>query len=526
MDSKFKRNTAIVFACIVAAFLVLGLLLNLTSVIEPLEEYQNDTIDYTALIGLIKSGLLKDVVGKEAYINLNGLYAKMTGRKIYNDVAVLKNGMLTTGRYEEIDVTKLVSAICTLDTYLKESSIEHLYVQAPYKVDVEGQLLYAGTVHCGNKNANKLLDGLNKQNVSCYDLRPYFSQTPELVNKYFYKTDHHWNNDGAFEAFGLLLKQINERFPNANIDMTVADKSNWNVEVFENCFLGSNGKRVGVYYGGMDDFAVYTPKMETNMTVCIENGKIYTGSFDNAIVTHKQYITNTDYFNQTAYWSYLGKDYSVVRMNNANAKSDLKIVFIKDSYTTPVSCFMTTAFKEVTIIDPRYVSNYSVAEYIEAIQPDMVITMLNPSVFTNSKYYGFGVEEARKHMNQVNGSVVLEQDTFRVTAGADEENTNKSVIKKISSNIRYRVSFEDVKFLKGSSEAITVGVYNATTKKLLTTEVLDLDLCRQRGEFVWDILSPTIKDGDDVRLIIYAGVRGETNGNDMEIINLKVEKFS
>jgi len=478
------------------------------------------------LISLVKENLLEKVVWKDAYINLNGLYAKMTGRKNYNDVAVLKNGMLTTGRYEEIDITQLANAVGSMDEYLKKSGIEHLYVQAPYKVDVEGSLLYDGTVHCGNENASKLLEALNTQHVPCYDLRPYFSQTPELVDKYFYKTDHHWNNDGAFEAFGLLLKQINQRFPNANIDMTVADKKNWNVEVFEDCFLGSHGKRVGICYGGMDDFSVYTPKIETNMTVCIENGKIYTGTFDEAIVTHKQYITNTDYFNQTAYWSYLGRDYSVVRMNNANAKSDLKIVFIKDSYTTPVSCFMTTAFKEVTIIDPRYVSYYSVAEYIEAIQPDMVITMLNPSVFTNSKYYNLGVKDAEKHMGQIEESVVREGDTFRVTAGSDEENTNKSVIQKISSDVRYRVSFDDVKFLKGSGEAITVGVYNATTKKLLTTDVLDIDLCRQKGEFVWNVLSPKIKDGDDVRIIIYAGVRGETNGNDVELINLQVEKLT
>ena len=527
MESKFKRNTAIVFSCIVAAFLSLGFLLNLSSVTEPLEEYQDNDTDFATLVSQIKTGLLDDVVGKDSFINLNGLFARMTGRTIYNDVAVLKNGMLTTGRYDEIDMTNHISAISTLDNYLKNSNIEHLYVQAPYNVDVNGELLRTGTVHCGNLNANKLLTGLTEKNVPTFDLRPYLSQTPELVSKYFYYTDHHWNNDGAFLAFGLLLKQINERFPNANIDMTMADKSNWNIEVFEDCFLGSNGKRVGMLYGTMDDFSVYTPKVETDMTVCIENGKIYEGTFDEAIVTHRQYITNTDYFNQTAYWSYLGKDYSVVKMTNVNAKSDLNIVIIKDSYATPVSAFMTTVFKEVTIIDPRYVKNYSVAEYIEAIQPDMVITMINPSVFTNTKYSnGFGVGEAKKHIPQTNASVVYEADTFRVTSEADNQNTNKSIVKKLSSNVRYRLSFDDVRFLKGDAEAITVGIYNATTKKLITTTALDVDLCRQRGEFTLELLSPTIKSEQDVRIIVYAGIRGDTVGNDIELINPKVEKLS
>lgn len=527
MNSKFKRNVAIIFSCIVALFLSLGFLLNLSSVTEPIEKSKDNDTDFATLISQIKTELLDEVEGKDAFINLNGLYARMTGRTSYNNVTLLKNGMLTTGKYDEIDVTKHISAISTLDQYLKESDIEHLYVQAPYNVDVNGELLRVGIVHCGNLTANKLIAGLTDKKVSTYDLRPYLSQTPQLVSKYFYYTDHHWNNDGAFLAFGLLLEQINERFPNANIDMSMADVRNWNIEVYEDCFLGSNGKRVGMYYGTMDDFSVYTPKVETDMTVCIENGKTYRGSFNDAIVTHRQYITDKDYFNQTAYWSYLGGDYSVVKMTNTNARSDLKIVFIKDSYTTPVAAFMTTVFKEVTIIDPRYVKNYSVAEYIEAIQPDMVITMINPSVFTNSKFYnGFGVGEARKHISQTNGSVVYESDAFRVTSEKDNPNTNKSIVKTISSNVRYRLSFDDVRFLKGEAEAITVGIYNDTTKKLITTTALDVDLCREQGEFVWDILSPNIENGHDLRIIVYAGIRGDTIGNDIQLINAKVEKFS
>ena len=123
MESKFKRNIAIIFAGIVAAFLVLGFLLNLNNVTEPLEEQEGNDIAYGDLISLIKENLLEKVVWKDAYINLNGLYAKMTGRKNYNDVAVLKNGMLTTGRYEEIDITQLANAVGSMD----ERHLWHLH---------------------------------------------------------------------------------------------------------------------------------------------------------------------------------------------------------------------------------------------------------------------------------------------------------------------------------------------------------------------------------------------------------------
>ena len=147
-------------------------------------------------------------------------------------------------------------------------------MQAPVKVDLQGKLLYEGTVAYGNQNADQLLGILKENNVDCIDLRTDIAATPELVEKYFFKTDHHWTPEGAFKAFEIVLNDLYEKYPDANIDLSLTDPDKWNVTEYQNCFLGSHGKRVGIFYAGVDDFLLYTPKFDTDMSMYIPKHKL------------------------------------------------------------------------------------------------------------------------------------------------------------------------------------------------------------------------------------------------------------
>lgn len=51
-----------------------------------------------------------------------------------------------------------------------------------------------------------------------------------------------------------------------SFDPALTDESRYEKTVYERFFLGSQGKRVGTLYGGVDDFTVYTPKFDTDLT--------------------------------------------------------------------------------------------------------------------------------------------------------------------------------------------------------------------------------------------------------------------
>lgn len=527
MNTKFKRITAIIFTGIIIAFLCFSFLFNLKSGTEPFKKFKNGDIEFSELIAQVKKSYVSNVKGKNSYININGLFARITGRNHYNEVARLKNGMITYGQRISYDMQFFGNGLTEFNAYLKNNGIDYLYVQAPFKVDVGETLLYEGTVNYANDDANELLSILEKNSVPYIDLRQDMSSNKEQVEKYFYNTDHHWNNEAAFYAFGVLMKQLNEKYPDANIDMSVTNKENWNVKVYENALLGSHGRRVGKLYAGVDDYHLYTPKFETsNMSLYVPKYKnYYEGSFEDALVVRKDFIENYDLFNEDPYSVYMGGHFPIVHHRNANASSDLKILLVKDSFSNPVECFMSTAFKEIDALDVRNFNECSVAEYIEATKPDVVITFINPSSFAYKQYASMGTDKAVEQGKKVNESIVKEAEKLTLNAPAESNYVHNVLVNKANFNTKYKITFDDVEFLAGDSECITVALYNSTTKQFVSNCALDVDYLRQNGGFEWTIVSPE-KGNDNLQILIYAGRHGQTGGNSVSFTNLKVVKYS
>ncbi|MBQ7335176.1 MAG: hypothetical protein IJW92_01720 [Clostridia bacterium] len=384
-----------IFTVLILLFLSVGAVINIGLLAEPIQNLVGGESNFEDFIAEVKEVYVSDLAGKEAFINLNGLFAKLTGRTVYNEVAVLNNGMLDYDTLPKLDMTDFANGVDAFDAYLQEKEIPFLYVQAPCKSDLSDMLIRDGVENYGNTNANELLALLEDAGVSSLDLRTSISATPQTVEQYFYNTDHHWNTNGAFVAFGEILNALNKMLPEANLDLSLADAESWNIRVYEDWCLGSRGKRVGVCYGGVDDLYVYTPDFQTEMSMNIpKHGAAYRGSFEETVMhTAAEYLDAPDYFNQDPYYIYIGGDYPLVQHTNALAQNDLKVLVIKDSFTIPVQAFLSTAVAELEVLDPRYFNECSIAEYVEQSQPDVVIMMVNPSMFGSKSYYRTGAED-------------------------------------------------------------------------------------------------------------------------------------
>ena len=377
-----------------AAFLLLlGFLTvdNLGILMNTARSYLFREISFAGVMHRITAGYQEDLKQKEPLITLNGAYMRLTGARVSNDIVRMKNGMLTE-ESASADPSYAAEQITGLYQYLQEQGTPFLFVESPRKPDLSGSLMPEGTEsHC-HENANGLLALLEANGVPTLDLRPELAGSAEALEQYFYRTDHHWNDEGAFLAFQRIMERLQAQFPEDTILSGITQRENWEKHTLPDYFLGSHGRRVGIGFAGVEDFFYLTPKFETRMSCSVPSDGIYReGSFAQAALAMERITGKPDYYNSSPYDVHTGENYDHVQFRCETAPSYKKILMIQDSFGLPLEGYLATAFREVETLDLRYLKDTTAVEVIDQFQPDMVIVMYNPFVM-EGQCLQFGVD--------------------------------------------------------------------------------------------------------------------------------------
>jgi len=511
MKKENKNLGSKIFTLVLILFIAVSSVLNINLLVGALKTSKEKDLTVNETISEIKTTYTSNFKAKDSYINFNGLFGKLSGRTIYNGVVLLNNGMLVDSSVTKPNFDKYSKNVKEFSEYLNESGKEYLYVQAPYKLDTAGELGNVGMDNRANEYADNMLSALKEYGVNTLDLRPYISANADMVEKYYYRTDHHWNTDGAFLGYTKIVDKLRELFPSADIDPTVTDQNNWKRDVYEDVFLGTRGKRVGKYYGGVDDFICYTPKFPTSMSCYVpKHDSFFKGDFSDAVI-REDLVSTVDYFGISNYCAYIGGDYPLVQHRNYNASCDLKVLFLKDSYTLPVQSFLSTVFREIEVLDPRHYNDGSIAEYVECYNPDIVIMMVNPSVMATSNYYTYGLDTVKTTGNTTKTDTIVEGKDILIPA-LENSNFNYKVSKeKLHPNTKYTVSFSDVEVQKGASEIATLALYDAKEARFIKRCGFDIEYCKSNNHFSWTFTTPN--NTKNLQLLLYAGNISQTEGN-------------
>lgn len=370
------RVTAILFLLLLGFLTVdnLGILLNTA------RSYLFREISFAGVMRQITEGYQEDLKQKEPLISLNGAYMRLTGARVSNGIVRMKNGMLTE-ESASADPSYAAGQITGLYQYLQNKDTPFLFVEAPRKPNLSGSLMPEGTEsHC-HENANGLLRLLEANGVPTLDLRPELVGSEKTLEQYFYRTDHHWNDEGAFLAFQRIMERLQAQFPEDTILSDLTQRENWEKHTLPNYLLGSHGRRVGVGFAGVEDFFYLTPKFETRMSCSVPSDGIYReGSFAQAALAMERITGKPDYYNSSPYDVHTGENYDHVQFRCETAPSYRKILMIQDSFGLPLEGYLATAFREVETLDLRYLKDTTAVEVIDQFRPDMVIVMYNPFV--------------------------------------------------------------------------------------------------------------------------------------------------
>ena len=342
-------------------------------------------VPHLKMKGLRKASACASVFpARSAFVELNGAYSRILGRHLCNGTYRTDNGLMLTGLNRR-SVTSQANAAIRFAQWLKRQGARFLYVQAPAKADRGGMLHPSVLTHAGNTMADDFLSRLKLADVESLDLREQLALTPEGVLRQFYRTDHHWNNDAVFTAFGVIAQKLAEmtRADRSAVEEKIA-ASSWEREVWPDCFWGSRGRRTGRLFSGVDDLIVYTPRFPTQMSLDVPSKKIHrSGSFRKTNMWRAKDIRGTGRLEKDAYsFLYVGGLYPLVRHRNAKAPIQTKVMIIGDSFARPLEAFLSTVVSDLVVVDPRrFPKGDTVAQYVRQLHPDIVLQLTNTGGF-------------------------------------------------------------------------------------------------------------------------------------------------
>ena len=322
---------------------------------------------------------------KRWFVELIGGVYRMVGRRYCNTVYRTPEGILLSELKKEGELEPIAESVSGFSKWLARKGVPFVYVQTPSKIDMERTMLPAPLVHYGNAMANMFMAILGEKGVRTIDLRAMLTASPKELERYFYRTDHHWNNDAVFNVFGMLAPEIAHAAgddPAAVAPYVAA--SSWKRDIWPQCFTGTKSRRTGLLFGGKDDLIVYVPCFKTEMKMDIPSKGIHlSGDFRNVVMSCANMIWKggTDGFGRDAYsLLYIGGMYGVVQHLNSGAPLKRRVMIVGDSYIRPLEAFLSTVVTDLISLDQRrFEPGETVSGFVESFKPDVVLQICNPA---------------------------------------------------------------------------------------------------------------------------------------------------
>ena len=345
----------------------------------------------------IEAALTEKFKSRNNWINVNGLFQRLIGVTVIRDagdidVFKMSNGQLTY-EYPDCDMDYAAKEVTGLSKFCEDRDIDFMYVQLPCKA-YSDDLMPPGTHTYGYADSDEIISSIKEKGVQVLDLREEIEREGFDIPGLFFNTDHHWKPSTALWAAGVISEELAKTVDGYDYDRAIYDRDNYKTKVYEDWFLGSLGRRVGSWYGGVDDFEVITPRFNTDFHLYTESQtsegkkKNKDGSFKKALMK-LQYVKNKDYFSVLTYFTYMGNEYRLATVTNRMADNDKKILMLRDSFSCTLLPYLSLSAGEITAIDMRYHDKIKIKDYIKDNDFDAVIIAYNPSMFREDGAFDF-----------------------------------------------------------------------------------------------------------------------------------------
>ena len=333
------------------------------------------------ILGLNKLSTVEDY-GVTAWGGIQKLMGKKLafGTTTYEDVTLLNNGYATMAD-QDSNYQPAVEGVTGAKQLADSIGADFLYVAVPPKQrgpeDLpDGVVDYAVDKYYG------ITSEIKSQGISLIPMRDVLENSGQDWFSYFYLSDHHWRNNGAFICYQQICDYMNGQ--GMPINQEAYNPDSYEIKQYQDVFLGTHGRMAGPMYTGLDGYELYLPKFETSFTLDVPSQGIHKeGNFEEAFVNYE----NVDHYSYDyyAYYTYLKEDYDLFEIVNNHNPEGAHVLIVRDSSAVPVSVFLANQCSELDIVDLRYTTDRDVRQYITDKSPDLIIYLFGSGYLGNSQ---------------------------------------------------------------------------------------------------------------------------------------------
>jgi len=257
-----------------------------------------------------------------------------------------------------------------------------VYVQAPAKADLAE--LPSGVEDYSTAEADQFLSILEGSNIDTLDLRDVFRTAQEedrkALEELFFPTDHHWTPAGAFLGFQTLCEHLTEHY-DMEIPEEVTNSHQYNRYTFDQVFLGSQGKRVGSLYAGVDSIEIWSPKFSNDFTYTVAMTSIRREGPFAASLLFTERLADSGLYDTNPYAIYSGGDYLLTQAVNEKNPDGPCILVLRDSFGCAFTPFLSLACGKVITMDCRNFNGdqEDMMAQIDWLDPDLIVVLNSTS---------------------------------------------------------------------------------------------------------------------------------------------------
>lgn len=361
-----KKLFALLFLLVIPAFSLWNFLGARDTLAEELrvkllQVSQGDITAQQAVSGL-ENAMIENVRGRMNFIEGYSYIQTLLNKEEFNNFSFIKDqeGFLhyaTFFREPDREVAQYTARLRRLQDAAADSGGKVLFTVVPSKY-ISGVTQFSPGLQVNDPNplVDETLFYVNRYGIATLDMRKYLPNEELPYEQTFFRTDHHWTIPAAFVGFQQLVETLNHKF-DAGLDPEgfYRDPANYTPVTYQGGMLGSMGRKTGANYANPEDFTALWPNFSGHFRrECLEeNGATTVREGD---ITQTLMIPETltgqrkSIYSDSWYSLYLNGLRYYEHIENLDNPQGAKVLFIRDSYFSPVITFFAPLCGEIDAV--------------------------------------------------------------------------------------------------------------------------------------------------------------------------------
>ncbi len=338
----------------------------------------------------IEDEITEELAGKMYFIETYSALTEVLNKKEICNYRYIKDETGTlqySSFYREDDdnIPEYAMRVRRMADAVKAQDTKVLMVSAPAKY-LEGKTPLRKGLPANDTTAavNELLYYMNLYGIKTLDLREYFPNDELTLSQTFFRSDHHWTIPAAYYATRILVEKLFSEF-GENLDPTgyYTGRISYTPKTFKNIMLGSTGRNTGAFYVGVENFTALFPNFIGDFrrsSMAADGTEYYTkGNFADALMNIEEVAAEDNIYHVSPYTMYLNELRTYESITNKEKPDAPSILFLRDSYFSPVIVFMAPMCSQ---IDAIYImeetDKIDIEDFIVKNHFDYIIVEVNP----------------------------------------------------------------------------------------------------------------------------------------------------